>query len=271
MSSNPQTPELSDFFFELSNQDRLDIMKLIDKRPLKLSHISKELDLPMQEISRQLNRLMKVKLVTKNIEGSYTDTLFGKNMLELLPCYQFLSEHIDYFNKHTFLTLPRRLSSRIGELRKCSPVSSILVSFANIEKMVQEAEEYIFHMADQRLMSPQAYFLVNAALHRGVEMKGIEPLGYSAPFEVYGKIPITVTTSIAEYRVNGVKMDKVLPTIELSIFMSEKEVALLAFPSIIGEFEYIGFTSNDEDFREWCFDVHQYYWNQAKVRTDYDD
>ena len=53
MSSNPQTPELSDFFFELSNQDRLDIMKLIDKRPLKLSHISKELDLPMQEISRQ--------------------------------------------------------------------------------------------------------------------------------------------------------------------------------------------------------------------------
>ena len=245
-------------------------MKLIEEHPLKMSKISKELDLPVQETSRQLNRLVKVKLVTKNIEGSYIITTMGKNMLDILPSYQFLSEHFDYFNNYVFLDLPRKFRSRIGELRSCSTVNSILVTFANIEKIVQEAEEYIYCMYDQRLLSSQAYFLVNDAFHRGVEMKLIEASGYSAPSEVYDKVPKEIALSIIQHRLNGVKKDKVLPKINLSLFMSEKEVALLSFPTSDGKFDYVGFTSTDNLFRAWCLDVHQHYWKQAKVRTNYD-
>lgn len=270
MSSDAVDPILNDLFFELSNEDRLDIMNLIEENPLKLSKISKELDLPVQETSRQLSRLVKVKLVTKNIEGSYILTIMGKNMLDLLPSYQFLSEHFDYFNKYVICDLPRKFRSRIGELRSCSTVNSILITFANIEKMVQEAEEYIYYMSDQRLMSSQAYFLVNDAFQRGVEMKGIEPSGYSAPSELYDKIPKEVASSIAQHRLDGIKQDKILPTLNLSLFMSEKEVALLSFPTCDGNFEYTGFSSTDGLFRDWCLDVHQYYWKQAKVRINYD-
>ena len=52
--------------------------------------------------------------------------------------------------------------------------------------------------------------------------------------------------------------------------MSEKEVALLSFPTSDGKFDYVGFTSTDNLFRAWCLDVHQHYWKQAKVRTNYD-
>ena len=257
-------------FFELSSEDRLDILALVNDQPHKLSKISKELDLAVQETSRQLNRLMKVRLVTKNVEGAYTITQQGQNFLELLPSYQFLLEHFDYFDKYTLMTLPRKFRGRIGELRNCSPVSSILVSFANIEKMTQEAEEYIYYITNQRLMSSQAYYLANDALHRGIEMKGIEPFGYSVPSEVSDKIPVEVSKSIAEHRHKGQKMDRVLPKIEISMFMSEKEVALLSFPTNVGENDYIGFTSTDKAFRDWCLDLHQHYWNQAKVRTNYD-
>ncbi|TFG73922.1 MAG: ArsR family transcriptional regulator, partial [Thermodesulfobacteriales bacterium] len=260
LSSNPNPPELSDLFFELSNEDRLDIIKLIDKNPKKLSLISKELDLPVQEISRQLNRLVKVKLVTKNGDGAYQVTLMGLNLLGLLPGYQFLAEHFDYFNNYSLLTLPRNFKGRIGELFHCSLVPSVLVSFANIEKMIQEAEEYILSMADQRILSPQAYFLANEALMRGVEMKIIEPWGYSAPSEVYDNVPVEVSTSIRDHRIRGVKQDKVLPNVKLSLFMNEKEVALLAFPNIKGEFDYTGFTSTDEAFIEFCLELHQFYW-----------
>lgn len=269
MSRDPAPPELSDLFFELSNETRHVILKVIDENPKKLSWISKELNLPVQEISRQLNRLTKVKLVTKNSDGAYQVTPMGINLLALLPSYQFLSEHFDYFNKYSLFTLPRKFKGRIGELLGCSLVPSVLVSFANIEKMIQEADEYIFSMSDQRLLTPQAYYLANDALQRGVEMKVIEPLGYSAPTEVYENVPVEVSDSIAEHRLRGVKHDKVLPSIDISLFMNEKEVALLAFPRSNGEFDYIGFTSTDEVFKEFCLDLHRYYWNNAKVRTDY--
>ena len=269
MFSNPDSPDLSDLFFELSNEDRINLIKLIDENPKKLSRIAKELNLPVQEISRQLNRLVKVKLVTKTGEGTYRITLMAKNLLELFPSYQFLSEHFDYFNKYSLLSLPRKFMGRLGELLNCSPVSSILVSFANLEKMVQEAEEYVLYMSDQRLLSAQAYFLVKEALQRGVEIKGIEPLGYSAPSKVYENVPIEVSTAIANHRIRGIKQDRVLPTIDLILMMSEKEVALLAFPTPEGEFDYFGFMSTDGAFKEFCFDLHQYYWKQAIVRTDY--
>ncbi len=45
---------------------------MIEEKPLKLSQIAKDLDLAVQEVSRQLARLVKVKIVSKNTEGSYT-------------------------------------------------------------------------------------------------------------------------------------------------------------------------------------------------------
>lgn len=245
-------------------------MNLIEENPLKLSKISKELGLPVQEISRQLSRLMKVSLVTKNLEGSYIITNMGKNLLDLLPSYQFLSEHFDYFNNNMILNLPRKFRSRIGELRTSSPVDSILVTFTNIERMIQEAEEYIYYMSDQRLLSSQAYFLVKDALDRGVTMRVLEPEGYSAPSELYDKIPEESASSIAQHRHNGAKVDRILPEMDLSLFMSEKEVASLSFPTCQGKFEYIGFSSKDNQFRDWCLDVYNSYWDQAKPRTNYE-
>jgi predicted transcriptional regulator len=47
----------SSLLFELSSTDRLDILMLLKKTPMKLSHISSKLDFTVQETSRHITRL----------------------------------------------------------------------------------------------------------------------------------------------------------------------------------------------------------------------
>ena len=60
---------LYELFFELSNETRIIILNQLDAEPMRLTEISKNLDLPAQEISRQLSRLDKMSLVRRDPEG----------------------------------------------------------------------------------------------------------------------------------------------------------------------------------------------------------
>ncbi len=80
-------------FFELSNEDRLRIMTELEKEPLKLTHISKKLDLTSSETHRQLSRLLETKLVVKDVEGFFSLTPFGEQVLQWIPGFTFISEN----------------------------------------------------------------------------------------------------------------------------------------------------------------------------------
>ena len=47
---------------------------------------------------------------------------------------------------------------------------------------------------------------------------------------------------------------------DVTFILNEKEVAILNFLGLSGEFEYFGFTSTDEKAVEWCKDLFEYYW-----------
>jgi len=65
---------LCDLLFELSNEDRLNIMNLLMDEPLILSHISKRLGFSVQETSRNISRLTDTGLITRDAEGLYNVT-----------------------------------------------------------------------------------------------------------------------------------------------------------------------------------------------------
>jgi predicted transcriptional regulator len=50
--------------------------------------------------------------------------------------------------------------------------------------------------------------------------------------------------------------------------MSEKEVAILSFPTLHGKFDYLGFTSKDDETRKWCNDLFMYYWERAEPKHE---
>jgi DNA-binding transcriptional ArsR family regulator len=62
--------DLCNLLFEVSNEDRLRILLQLDKEALNATNLSKELDLTIQESSRHLSRLSRVKLIQKDVEGA---------------------------------------------------------------------------------------------------------------------------------------------------------------------------------------------------------
>ena len=129
--------DIHDLFFELSNESRLDIIRLVQENPHKLSQIARTLELPVQEISRQLARLVKVKLVTKMAEGGYMVTPQGRNLLRLLPGFEFLSKNSEYNEKNTLEKLPSRFMNRVGELLEGTPVNEIMNTFVSVERLMR--------------------------------------------------------------------------------------------------------------------------------------
>jgi predicted transcriptional regulator len=107
------------------------------------------------------------------------------------------------------------------------------------------------------------------ALNRGVTIKCIEPIGYTPPEELTNKVPEKIHAGYNKHRKEGSILDRVLPEIDVIIYMNEKEVGVLGFPSVNGSFDYLGFTSKDSSFLKWCMDLHEYYWALGKQRDEF--
>jgi predicted transcriptional regulator len=268
MMQSLEMERLCSLFFELSNEDRLSIILKLMKEPMKLTHIAKELDLTVQETSRQLARMNEIELVTKDPDGFYVLQPYGRHAIRLFPGFQFLTEHVDYFNRHTLDLLPERFMGRIGELRGSVPVTALMKTFSNIERLMRESEEFFWYMSDENLISSSHYVLALDALERGIAIRCIEPLGYRPPPHILDSISNEIKTAIDAYRGKEMLLDKVFEKIDLVMYMNEKEVGILALPTLTGEFDYKGFSSTDPKVLEWCKDLHRYYWERGSLRDD---
>ena len=67
MIENPE--QLCDFYFELSNEDRLRILNLLTEKPMKLTNLAKSLDISNQECSRHLQRLTEADIIERTQKG----------------------------------------------------------------------------------------------------------------------------------------------------------------------------------------------------------
>jgi predicted transcriptional regulator len=253
-------------FFELSNEDRLSIMLQLEKEPLKLTHISKRLDLTSSESHRQLSRLLERKLVMKNVEGFFSLTPFGEQALKWIPGYTFISDNSDYFQSHYLSNLPYELLIRLGDLSESMFSNDALVSVSNIETMIREADEYIKTIHDQFLLS--AYPLASEAVKQDVQIKTIDPIVYRPSLQIKGEVSEedkkTLSLAVREGRLCMRKMEK----FDVFLWMSEKEVAIISFPALEGKFDYLGFTSKRDRAHKWCNNLFEYYWERAEVKHE---
>jgi predicted transcriptional regulator len=126
-----------------------------------------------------------------------------------------------------------------------------------------EAEEFFWHISNETLLQANTYMIGLDALDRGVQIKAIEPVGYSPQTGIITSISDEAKKRFAVHRANSTLMNRRLEKFDVALYMSEKEVAVLAFPALTGEFDYLGFTSTDPMVLEWCMDLHNYYWEKG--------
>jgi predicted transcriptional regulator len=249
---------LCDLFFELSNEERLRIFLLLDEKTLKMTHVSRELDLTVQETSRHLSRLSDKMLIRKNVEGFYNLTSYGEQILGLIPGFKFMSKYKEYFTKHNLSHIPRRFLNGIGALSNSSLTDDVLVAFHNVENRIRNADEYVWILSDQVLMS--SVNLLIEAIKRGAHFKVIMPKNLTPPqgFKNYGEQQSYENATISQYMETRFA-DKV----EVAIVMSEKEAGI-TFPTLEGRIDYgFGFITEDQLGHEYCKELFRYYWDRA--------
>jgi len=250
-----------DVLFEVSNEDRYKILLQLADNPMNVTRISKRLGLSLTETSRHLSRIGEVRLTRRDANGLYHINEFGKVILAQLKGAEFVTKHRDYFTSHSMTHLPLEFVSRIGELINSTYTDDAIVFLHSVATGIQEAEENIWVMVDQFVMSQVPF--VKDALERNVKMKTIEPKVWVAPPDFYRIREEAEKTWIKRAKKEQLLEHRALMNVEVYIHMSEKEAAL-AFPTLDGRFDHIGFTSTDGRALKWCMDLFHYYWEKAE-------
>jgi predicted transcriptional regulator len=240
----------------------------LEKEPLKLTHVSKKLDLTSAESHRQLSRLSEKKLVVKDVEGFFSLTQFGKQVLKWIPGYKFISDNKEYFQSHTLSNIPHDLLLRLGDLSGCMFSDNAMVSVSHIETMIQEADEYIQIIRAVRARAESVYHLGSEANKRGVHLRCIDPVVYSPSLQLRGEVSEEVPKTILLAQKDGMFINRQMEQFDAFLWMSEKEVAMLSFPTFDGKEDYLGFRSKDDRVITWCDDLFKYYWERAKQKPE---
>jgi predicted transcriptional regulator len=240
--------EVYDLYFELSNEDRVNILRTLLLESLNLTKISSELGLKNQETSRHLSRLEESGLVSKNPDGSYSITPFGKICMLKNEEMDFLFTHKDYFNHHKLEELPEDLLDKLSVLSRSIYIDDTLNALQVGKRIIEESEEYLYRLSDQFMM-----VLIDpivAATDRGVKYYFI----YSADIKLPPNADETVRLRDAQRKGNFFSYTH--ENVKAFMVMSEKEV-MLAFPNIDGNFDYTGFNSTDKTVLRWCKELFE--------------
>jgi predicted transcriptional regulator len=252
----PASPHFHELLFELSNEVRYSILHKLKLLDYNVTNIAKELSITTQESSRHLNRLAEHGLIEKTITGEYTLTEYGLLILRQSEGLIFTSSNRDYYKTHKIPVLPTQFVSRLPELEESRQITDVMLVFALIERIIDEANEYIWRLTDRYNM--MSLPKLEKATDRGIEFRLMQTKHFQFPPNWPG-----VGVILKDARLRGVFDVRTSYEANLFIAMNEREVAVLGFPMDENVFDYRGFSSSDPDFHAWCCDLFEYYWVDA--------
>jgi predicted transcriptional regulator len=246
-------PDFGELLFTLSNDDRLSILSILSEKEERLTELANSLDSTPQETSRNITRLQENQLIERTPDMAYKATPYGVHIYHFISPLRFLYNNRGYFKEHTLSVIPSHLLSRIGELEGASYSDDVMYSFHNVVQMIEQADEYIWIMSNQILMS--TIEPLHKALQRGVNFRLIIPSNIKPPPEFLKHIEIEVwEEKHSEMRIRE-KCDYI-------VTMSEK-AAITSFPTTDRKIDYHGFHVETPDAHDWCRDLFLYSWNQS--------
>ncbi len=255
MIMNKTMEQLSALLFELANVDRLEILLELSNNAMKLTNISKNLELTLQETSRHMQRLCDSLLTEKKADGAYHITQHGRNVISLLPGLDFLVEHRDYFVSHKINHLPGEFVVRIGDLHNSKLLDNPVLAFQSVNTIIEGAREELCFISDQ--VPTGSIPLIESAVKGGVVMRALMPKSMVRPDLPESYLPHYEEEDMERMFLGWSE------SIEFVGVLSER-AAVVGFPTIEGKMDYMAFYTNGETALSWCNDLFNYYWNQVK-------
>ena len=258
-------PDFYDLMFEVSNEERVRILRVIKGKRTSFSGIARELDITTQEVSRHFNRLMDAGLTTRDREGHPTLTPFGSILLRQLEAARFTNNHRDYFIAHKADRLPEMFISRMGELQGLRFRDDVMVTVSDIIRIIQEADEYLLDI-NVPYVAP-AFPHIRDAYDRGIPGKFLHGADLKIPYEMQGARNDSFTDEfVRKVARKGVYEERYLE-VDVMLYMNEKEVAILCFPTLDNRYDFVGFTGKNPAAHAWCTDLFYHLWEKGKRIT----
>jgi predicted transcriptional regulator len=257
---------MEEVFVELASSQRLSIIFMVSCQRLRLSALAKSLNLTIQEVHRNTNRLMDSGLIEKNSEGFFFLTTFGDAIIKQLSIFDFLSSNKSYFFDHRIGNIPMKFVQRIGALNGGNLISGIVPIIESWKRLYEESSEYIYGILPQIPLE-----LIQAVIpkvkNQGVKFSYILPKNAIVP-----KIrnDLQKSSGYADLLKQGIIERKMIDKIEVAVVLNEKQATVM-FPTLKGEadmnymFSSNGVKSNNKGlFHEWCVDFFRYCWYNSK-------
>jgi predicted transcriptional regulator len=251
MGEDATMERLNKLFFELSSAERISIMLELKKKSLKLSQVSRKMDLTVTESSRHLQRLREAKLIQKNTEGHFSVSTFGDLILSLISPLNFVTKNQKYFQEYNMSGVPEQFIERLGELEKSTYVKETFKNLEEGEKEIREAEEFVWILSNDIFSNTIPVLMEKAK--KTFDLRIILPDGKFPP-EDLSRLPST----------NQNIQKGTLSRVDVLVVMTEK-YAVFCLPDHKGRIDYTGFGGKDDKFHKWCKDLFLYYWNRAKI------
>ncbi len=234
-----------ELFAELSSENRLAILKILDEKPMTFTSLIKDVDMNSAEASRQLSRLTEARLIEKKGDGRYYNTLLGRLVLSSTSDLNFISEKSGYFLNHDTAQIPLDLLKQIDALSSGEIITGVYYILNTFEKLSDGIKSYMWYMSDD---FPRHYLPnIEKKLEEGKELRVILPKDLRSPSKLSEKNKRKIELKVSE-------------EVKISVIVSDN-FSMLELPGEDGKIDQnTAIFGYDDRFREWCKKLFQYYW-----------
>ena len=138
-----------DLLFEMSNENRYAVLLSLNEQGMRITDLTREMELTTTEVRRHVSRLADVGLIQRDVEGYYHLTPYGETSLVLFQELNFLSSNEEYFRSHTLSKIPTGFVKQIGELGASEKLNDAMDFLRHTENLFKESKEYVWLLVDQ--------------------------------------------------------------------------------------------------------------------------
>ncbi len=231
-------------------------------KPSKISSLARELDITAQEAFRNINRLTEANLIKRGDDefgstGVFYLTELGRLIMKQFPYFLVIRKYQDIFEDHTLKNVPDKFVHRLGALQNCNVIKNVTAVFEKLKKLELNTKKCLRVMVSEA-WPEEGRILVDRAMN-GVDVLGMFGRNTVFPQEVID----SVIPHIDRLEKSGKIKRKMLDTVELAIYISDSESAVM-LPNIKGEVDMsMLLVGNDSIFNEWCLDIFNHFWELA--------
>jgi predicted transcriptional regulator len=252
---------LSDLFMELASETRFSILVSLSKKPAKLSSLSRELDTTVQDVYRNLNRLMLEGLVKRTDGGGLFDmTEYGRVVMKQIPDFMVMKKYKRFFEDHSLAAaVPDKFLQRIGALQDSRIIVSATAVFQSLKKIQSSATKSLKIIVSQT-WPEEGEILIDRANH-GIKIYTIVGRNTVFPKNVVENIMPRINKLASK----GIIERRMAEKVSAAVFIADNQHAGLAFSNTKGEVDMNTlFVGKDPVFCEWCSDYFDYVWQDSK-------